>query len=154
MATTDAKPVFVDTNILVYANLTQSPFHKRALFALENLRKSDAELWINRQVLREYLAVMTRPNLLTAIIPIESLVEDVQAFSSAFKIAEETSQTTDTLLVLLGKFHTAGKQIHDANIVASMLSVGVRSLLTNNAADFARFSTEIEILDLRHLPTS
>jgi predicted nucleic acid-binding protein len=154
MATTDVKPVFVDTNILVYANLTQSPFHKPALSALENFHNSGAELWISRQVLREYLAVMTRPILLTASIPTESLIEDVRAFSAALKIAEETSQTTETLLSLLGKFPTAGKQIHDANIVASMLSVGVRSLLTNNAEDFDRFSSEIEILDLRKLPTA
>ena len=152
MATTDAKPVFVDTNVLVYANLTQSPWHKKTVSALENLRISGAELWINRQVLREYLAVLTRTSLLSAPIPKESLIEDVRAFSAAFKIAEESSQTTEILLDLLGKFPTGGKQIHDANIVATMLSVGVRSLLTNNAADFARFSNEIEILDLQKLP--
>ncbi len=154
MATTDANPVFVDTNILVYANLTESPWHKSAVFALEKLRNSGTHLWVNRQVLREYLAVLTRTSLLSAPIPKESLIEDVRAFSSAFNIAEESSQTTDLLLTLLGRFSIGGKQIHDTNIVASMLSVGVRSLLTNNAADFIRFSSEIEILDLKHLPTA
>jgi predicted nucleic acid-binding protein len=154
MATTDVKPVFVDTNILVYANLTQSPWHKNAVSALETLRNSGAELWINRQVLREYLAVLTRTSLLSAPIPKESLIEDIRAFSSAFKIAEESSQTIDLLLNLLKKYSTGGKQIHDTNIVASMLSAGVRSLLTNNAADFIRFSSEIEILDLKTFPSA
>ncbi len=154
MATTGVEPVFVDTNILVYANLTESPLHQKAVAILHELRRAEAELWINRQVLREYLAVMTRTSLLTAPIPKKSLIEDIRAFSFAFEIAEESSQTTRILLDLLERFSVSGKQIHDANIVASMLSVDVKKLLTNNPADFARFSSEIKILDLKNLQTT
>ena len=145
--------MFVDTNILVYANLNKSPWHEKAAAALQNLHYSDTPIWINRQILREYIAVMTRADLLTASIPAESIVEDVRLFQFVFNVADETSQVTDVLLELLKKFQVRGKQIHDTNIVASMLACGVRRLLTNNAADFARSSSEIEILDLQNLST-
>ena len=32
-----ANSVFLDTNILVYANVSESPFHQTALQAIENL---------------------------------------------------------------------------------------------------------------------
>ena len=39
-----------------------------------------------------------------------------------------------------------GKQIHDANIVATMLAYGERRLLTYNAADFHRYGDRIELV--------
>lgn len=55
-----ANSVFVDTNVLVYANLTSAPFHTDARRLLLTLQSAGADLWINRQILREYLAVVTR----------------------------------------------------------------------------------------------
>jgi hypothetical protein len=37
------------------------------------------------------------------------------------------------------------RQVHDANIVASMLAHGETRLLTFNAADFTRFQPRIEL---------
>ena len=34
MAMMDAEPLFIDTNILIYANVAGAPFHKQALDAL------------------------------------------------------------------------------------------------------------------------
>ena len=39
-----------------------------------------------------------------------------------------------------------GKQVHDANIVATMLARGVTRLLTFNAADFRRFEPLVELI--------
>ncbi|HYU35462.1 MAG TPA: hypothetical protein VEW48_25190 [Thermoanaerobaculia bacterium] len=44
-----------------------------------------------------------------------------------------------------------GKQVHDANLVATALASGVTRLVTANCGDFSRFSKEIEILDLSGL---
>jgi predicted nucleic acid-binding protein len=60
MATADAEAVFLDTNVLIYANVAESPFHQIALRAVESRARAGVELWISRQVLREYLAVLTR----------------------------------------------------------------------------------------------
>lgn len=60
MATTAAEPLFVDTNILVYANTATAPRHVDAQSALRSFAASGAELWISRQILREYLVGMTK----------------------------------------------------------------------------------------------
>ena len=41
---------------------------------------------------------------------------------------------------------SGGKQIHDANIVATMLAYGERRLLTLNARDFRRYTDRIELV--------
>lgn len=63
-------------------------------------------------------------------------------------MAEDSAQVTDQLLNLIGQFPTGGKQVHDANIVATMLVHGIPALLTNNVTDFTRFSGLITILPL------
>ena len=84
MATPGDNKIFVDTNLLIYANLAQSPFYAQSTSKLKELEQQGADFFISRQVLREYLSVMTRPGLLTDEIPIESLVEDVKNFETCF----------------------------------------------------------------------
>ena len=44
------------------------------------------------------------------------------------------------------------KQVHDANIVATMQVYGIDQLLTHNVADFARFQPRIAVLPLVPAP--
>jgi predicted nucleic acid-binding protein len=148
MAMTAGSRVFIDTNILVYANLGQSPFHSHAVSRLQELQDNDCSLYVNRQVLREYLAAMTRPGSLTADIPVFSLVEDVRGFENDLIVLDDVPAVTEKLLETVGKYSVAGKQIHDANIVATMLAVGIPALLTHNIADFRRFAEIIDVLPL------
>jgi predicted nucleic acid-binding protein len=148
MPTTD-NPVFIDTNILVYANLALSPFHSQAMERLQAMEEQGIELWISRQTLREYLAAMTRRGDLTGEIPVSSLIEDVQYYSNRFQLAEDNFQVTQRLLTLMAEISIGGKQVHDANIVATMLVYGIRQLLTHNTGDFARFSELITVLPLQ-----
>jgi predicted nucleic acid-binding protein len=53
------------------------------------------------------------------------------------------------LLELLAAHPSAGKQVHDANIVATMQVHDVHRLLTFNTGDFRRFAG---IIDLEPLP--
>ena len=59
--TPDANQLFVDTNILIFATNTASPWHTTAYTALQTARSQDVELTISPQVIREYLAAATRP---------------------------------------------------------------------------------------------
>lgn len=52
--------IFLDTNILVYLANEDSPFHLRSVEKFKEIA-AKSELWISRQVLREYAVVMTRP---------------------------------------------------------------------------------------------
>jgi predicted nucleic acid-binding protein len=51
----------------------------------------------------------------------------------------------ERLLSLLATHPVAGRQVHDANIVATMLANGITRLLTFNIADFRRFAGLIAI---------
>lgn len=52
---------FVDANVLVYANLLGSMHHAAASMMLQQADAAGDELWISSQIMREYLAVVTRP---------------------------------------------------------------------------------------------
>ena len=148
METGDADSIFVDTNVLVYAAISTAPRHAEARRELERLHESAPSLWISRQVLREYAAVLTRPQSFTAPLPSSVVAADVRRLSNEFSIAEDGPQVTERLAELLDQVRIGGKQVHDANIVATMLASGVRRLLTANPDDFARFDHLISIVKL------
>ena len=52
------------------------------------------------------------------------------------------------LLDLIARYGVRGRLVHDANIVATMLTHGIPRLLTFNARDFRRFGDLIEIMAL------
>lgn len=145
-----AEPVFIDTNILVYATQagrggTATPQHRAAEAALKRRQRANVELWVSRQVLREYLSAVTRAQGASPALPMAAAVSDVRLFTQLFTIAEDGSDVSARLLDLLGRYPTGGRQVHDANIVATMLAHGVTRLLTANGADFARFRGEIDL---------
>ncbi len=145
---TQVLKMFVDTNILTRATITTAPLHDEAKNALASLWNQGAELWISRQVIREYIANATRPQTYSPAIPITLVEQQIQNFLLQFQIADDTDAVTRQLLLLLNQVPTGGRQIHDANIVASMLVYGIDTLFTNNVADFARFSTYITVIPL------
>lgn len=100
-------------------------------------------LFISRQVIREWLATLNRPR--TGLLLID-LVAEAQTFEHHFTILDDTDAVTTHLLTLLPQ--TGGMRVHDANIVATMQSVGVRRLLTNNPRHFDPFAHLITILPL------
>jgi predicted nucleic acid-binding protein len=148
MVTSGDNPIFIDTNILVYANIPAYSLHQLALQTIQSLIDAEVELWLSRQVLREFIVSVTRPQTYANPQPIELVVERVQFFENQFRIAEDSPQVTARLLELLQQIPTGGRQVHDANIVATMLTVGVNRLLTHNVEDFERFSEFITVLPL------
>jgi predicted nucleic acid-binding protein len=133
---------------LIYAKTALSPLHAIAVAKLHDLAAAGHPLWVSRQTFREYLAVMSRPGVLTAPVAMAILAADIRSFESQFSTAEDGPLVTAQLLGLLGSVVCQGKQIHDANIVATMLVHGVTVLLTHNVADFSRFSAYVRVLSL------
>jgi predicted nucleic acid-binding protein len=72
----------------------------------------------------------------------------VRGFENDLIVLDDVPAVTDKLLETLGKYSVAGKQIHDANIVATMLAFGIPAVLTHNIADFHRFMELIDVLPL------
>jgi predicted nucleic acid-binding protein len=148
MTTGAADPLFVDTNVLVYATVPAAPMHAAAATALAAEQAAGRELWISRQVLREYLAVLSRPQTFSPPVAPAQLVKQVQAFQAWFRIADETTVVTTNLLNLVATVVLGGRQVHDANIIATMQAHGIGKLLTHNTADFARFGALITVVPL------
>jgi predicted nucleic acid-binding protein len=140
--------VFVDTNVLVYSVIREAPLHDVARRALRGLRDDDVEGWISGQVLRECLAVLTRPSTFHRPLAGAEAALWVRRLGASFRVAEDHAQVRARLLALVETVAVGGKQVHDANIVATMLEHGVTRLLTHNVKDFRRFEPDIELLDL------
>ena len=139
--------MFVDTNVLVYARIREAPNHLIARESLWRAMQQGEPLRISRQIMREYLAVVTRPQTWSLPIGREEAVEDILRLASAFDVLEDGPAVTDRLAPLCREVQVGGSQIHDANIVATMLTYGEQRLLTFNAADFRRFASWIELVD-------
>jgi predicted nucleic acid-binding protein len=146
------EPVFVDTNVLVYAAVPAFPLHADAVARLTELEVTAAPLLISRQTIREYLSALSRPSTYTPAIPMASLLADIPALLARFRVVEDGPAVTSALLMLLAAVTCGGKQVYDANIVATMMTGGIRRVLTHNVSDFRRFSTWIDILPLAVSP--
>lgn len=140
--------VMVDTNVLVYATSASSPLYTVAQTALDALDLAGAEIWASRQILREYLAAMTRPQPFANPVPISRVVAEVNRLAGQFRIAEDSPAVFTQLLTILSSVSVGGRQVHDANIVATMLAHGIPNVLTHNTADFNRFSGYITVVPL------
>lgn len=141
--------LFLDTNTLVYANVIEAPFHEQALTAINAARQAGRTIWISRQVIREYLATLTRPQTFERV-PKATVLAQVEQFIGQFEVADDTAAVTGQLVVLLENYIVGGKQVHDANIVATMLAYGIPCLLTHNTRDFERFGDVIRVEGIGH----
>ena len=143
-----AGKIFIDTNILVYANNSLSPFCTIARAKLQDIIVIYSEVWVSRQIFREFASVVSREMLAIGKADFDKLEKTIRRFEQDFQIAEDGQAITHRWLRLLEETNSAGKQVHDANITATMLVYGIDSILTHNIADFQRFSHLITVVPL------
>ena len=149
MKTMDANKIFIDTNILVYSSLTNSPYYHIAKDKISEFADSEYELWISRQVIREYIAVITKQLALEINYSIEEILISTKRFCNQFNIADENNFTSDMLMLLVKQYNITGKNVHDCNIVATMKQYEIKNTLTHNVKDFIRYSnSDIKIIPL------
>jgi predicted nucleic acid-binding protein len=137
-----AERVFIDTNVLVATAVDVHPSHAAATAYVDRLAAEGATPCISPQICREFLVVLTRG-------PVEGRAFTVDEALLVLEKARQSwtvlSEDLDGVLDLVRKHEVKGKQVHDANIVATMLANGVRRLATLNIEDFKRFEDEIAI---------
>ncbi len=139
--------MFVDTNLFIAARFDTAPAHATARAALSWAGRTGEVLRISRQVMREYLAVATRPQAWSTPLPMTRALADFPWMEEAFEVLEDGPHVMGALASLCRDIPVGGKQVHDANIVATMLAYGEWRLMTFNIRDFRRFTAHIEILD-------
>ncbi len=138
--------MFIDTNVFVNSRIPDAPGHKVARQRLTRALLTDEPLRISRQILREYLSVVTRPQSWSGAITRDEALEDVDNLIATFEILEDSPMVTASLVALIREVPIGGSQVHDANIVATMLAHGERRLLTLNARDFRRYGDRIVLV--------
>jgi predicted nucleic acid-binding protein len=114
--------------------------------SLQDAQTMGLELVISTQILREYLAASTRPS--PTNLPLNDILTNINVFQTQFQVVNDNLAVLAILTHLCQVFTVAGKQIHDANIVATMQVYQVNYLLTHNSADFKRFDSLITIIPL------
>lgn len=139
----------LDTNVLLSATDTDRGDHLRALRLFSDLPGRGTALYASGQVMREYLSVATRPQAGNGLgLELAEALSNVRSFRSRTTLLAENVNVADRLLALLGETPCAGKQVHDASIVATMLAHGVDRLITINVGDFTRFQDRIALTAL------
>ena len=138
--------MFIDTNFLVNASILEAPDHEDARERLERAFQDPEPLRISRQIIREFLAVVTRPQAWQTTILLDDALDAANGLIDTFEILEDGPAVTELLVALCRDVAVGGRQIHDANIVATMLAHGERRLLTFNTSDFRRYGDRIELV--------
>jgi predicted nucleic acid-binding protein len=144
---TDDNPLFIDTNILIYANVATAPLHEQALKAIKDAHQTGRDSCGSaaRCCVSSSLPVPGHRDLCPTLLIPEVIIERVRYLEDRFQVADDTTAVTRQLVKLMSDFRIGGKQVHDANIVATMLAYDIPCLLTHNVKDFRRFGEVVRI---------
>ena len=149
MTTTGGDHVLLDTNILLAATDEGRSDHQLALDALDGWPGRGTTCYTSAQILREYLVVASRPVAVNGLgLSQAQCLGNVQALRGRLRFLAETEKVFDNLTQLLVAVACTGKQVHDANLVATAMSHGVGVIATQNVGDFARFDQHIQVWSL------
>jgi len=132
--------IAVDTNLLVYAHRAESEWHDRAAACIRELAEGRAQWAIPWPCIHEFLAISTHPRIWNPPTPIESALDQVDAWieSPSLVLLAEGQEHWSELRTQIEAGRIAGPRVHDARIAALCLAHGVRALWTADR-DFSRF---------------
>ncbi len=141
--------VMLDTNVLLAATDEARAEHDQALKIVNDWPGLGTTLYTSGQIMREYLAVATRPAEKNGLgLELADALANVRALRGRTSLLEEDGRVADRLLALLDDIACGGKQIHDANVVATMLVHGIETVVTINLDDFTRFGEHVRLVGL------
>lgn len=137
----------VDTNILLRSAQPSHPMHADATRAVSQLLAGGEILSVIPQNIIEYWAVATRPVSANGLgLSVDETAVEVAKLKGIFRILPDSAAIFSEWEGLVSKHGVKGKEVHDARLVAAMLSHGVTHLLTFNTDDFKRY-TQITVIN-------
>lgn len=138
--------VVVDTNVLLAASDEARASHHAAL---DLLNHDTRRLAVTSQIVREYLAVSTRPVEANGLgMEGAKAVANVQVLLEDMALLPENAECSERVMGLVRQGRALGKQVHDANVVAVAVSHRAGVIVTDNVRHFDRFSDLIQIESL------
>jgi predicted nucleic acid-binding protein len=140
-----ADRVLLDTNLVVSACVQEHPRHPASKAYVERLTEQRVSICMTPQICREFMVVMTRGGLGPRSFSVGEALELLQRWRTSCVLLKENKLVFERWVSLVQEFDVKGKQIHDAHIVAAMLTHGITRIGTWNASDFERYGDLIQI---------
>ncbi len=137
----------LDTNVLLRSADTTSAEHLPAQAAVNKLWAQGHELCYTAQNITEFWSVATRPQTsqnglgLTAV----DAAAEVSEIKAAFACLSENDEIFPEWERLVSAYSVLGKQLHDARLVAIMLTYRVTHILTFNTDHFAHYTQVVAV---------
>jgi toxin-antitoxin system PIN domain toxin len=130
----------VDTNVLVYAEMTASAHHAAARRVLGDLAEGPEPWAIPWPCVYEFLRIVTHPRVYHPPAPLGVALADLRSIlaSPTLLLLSETARHAEVMAGALEASRATGNLVHDAHIAALCLEHGVSELVTGDR-DFSRF---------------
>jgi hypothetical protein len=130
----------LDTNVLVYAEITNSRHHGRARELLLQCAEGGEAWALPWPCVYEFLRVVTHPRVFHPPVPLDVALTDIGAVlaSPSLVLLAETPRHQEVMDGVVRRAGATGNLLHDAHIAALCLEHGVSELVTGDR-DFARF---------------
>ncbi|HEY2841324.1 MAG TPA: type II toxin-antitoxin system VapC family toxin [Pirellulales bacterium] len=140
--------VLIDTCVLIPAFNSQTNENVIVRQALRRLIDSGKILTVTPQNIAEFWNVSTRPVTSNGRgLPGDQVRKMVNIICRVSRLEYETASSFLRWREIVERHGVQGVAVHDARLVATMLSAGIREILTRNEGDFRRYEKDgIEIL--------
>jgi predicted nucleic acid-binding protein len=139
------EPLFLDTSLVIAATVEAHPAHAVSAAFVDAQVAEGRPMCISLQVCREFLVVLTRQPVSGRVFALQESLAALEVWLTGCSVLEENMTVLQECLRLVQQFGVLGKQVHDCNIVATMMAHGVRHLATRNAADFRRYGNLLSV---------
>jgi uncharacterized protein len=143
--------IAVDTNILVYAHRSDSPFHAAATTQVRRLAEGRTPWALPWPCLHEFFSIATHPRIYQPPSTTAQALAQIDAWlaSPSVVLLSEAGTYWPTLRQSLEDGKVTGPMVHDGRIAALCVSNGVRELWSADR-DFSRFPALITRNPLHH----
>lgn len=130
----------IDTNVLIRWVQPQDPQFSTARDCIQHLANFAAVPCYTSQNLGEFWNVLTRPRTQNGygLSPAQAEIR-AKEIEARFLLLPDSIAVHQKWRQLLVAYDISGVQVHDARLVGAMLVHGVKTILTFNAKDFARY---------------
>ena len=131
--------VLIDTNILVYANNKDSPFHETSRRLAEDVLNGNIKAVLAVQNLVELYAIITDKKRVEHPLTHDKARRLIELYENHIVIIHPTHQTIRTLVKLIGMYKPSAQSIFDCLLAATMLDNNINKIYTGNSKHFEPF---------------
>jgi predicted nucleic acid-binding protein len=142
----ESKNIFFDTNVLIYETFEDFDVDKYESVCcdLQYFSDNNYNVYISSQILREFLVISTNNKFFEKPLTIDAALSKVDEYRKNFEVLYGSELSMTKLKHLISKYQICKQDIHDTNIVATMLAHQLKEIYTFNVKDF-RFYEEIRL---------